>query len=185
MSRVYQWSNLVGSWQFPTFPDSLHLHHYLPIDGKASNTYFYWNYMEMIGHANCCFKLRFIFTTLCQEGEKTSEYRMLLFPMAGNKPGPPAQQLSALSISPLPLAKSFPSLPDRKQPIIFSWNPFSESNVVVQCPADSKVYGCYLHAEKPNSFLPGNDLFLNRAITLCSGVVSQYKKPCIFIPYVA
>ena len=47
----------------------------------------------MLDHANCCFKLR-------QEGEKTSEYCMLLFPMVGIKPGPPAQQLSGQSISP-------------------------------------------------------------------------------------
>ena len=46
------------------------VHYSLPIDGEASNIYFYWNYMEMIGHANCCFKLRFILPPYAKREKK-------------------------------------------------------------------------------------------------------------------
>ena len=43
-------------------------------------------------------------TTLYLEGQKPSEYCTLLLPMAEIKPGLPAQQASATSLTPLPLS---------------------------------------------------------------------------------
>ena len=43
-------------------------------------------------------------TTLCHVVEKPSRYCTLLMPVAGLEPGPPVQQVSALSITPLPLS---------------------------------------------------------------------------------
>ena len=49
--------------------------------------------------------ISFNLTTLYQEGEKTSECCTFALLMAGIKPGPPVQQASAQSITPLPLSK--------------------------------------------------------------------------------
>ena len=73
-----------------------------PIDGMAS-IIFYVYYMEMLDHSilvsgSISFKL-----PPYTEREKPSEYCTLLLWTAGIKPGPPAQQASALSITPLPL----------------------------------------------------------------------------------
>ena len=60
----------------------------------------------MLDHAISRVWLKFYPTTLCREGEKTSQYCnffLTFLPTAGIKPGPPAQQASALSITPLPL----------------------------------------------------------------------------------
>ena len=69
-----------------------------PIDGVASISIFY--YMEILVLQFLVSGSIFQPTTLCQEGEKI---HLNLLPMEGIKPGPPAQQARALSITPLPL----------------------------------------------------------------------------------
>ena len=45
-------------------------------------------------------------TTLDRRGRKSSEYCNSTMPMAGIEPGPPAQQVRALSTTPLPPGRS-------------------------------------------------------------------------------
>ena len=71
--------------------------------------YYIFHHMEMLDHAISRVWLHFNPTTLCREGEKTIwilQLFLAFLPKAGIKPGPPAQQASALSITPLPLGIS-------------------------------------------------------------------------------
>ena len=56
----------------------------------------------MLNQANYLVRLHF-FLPPYAERENPSEYCTFLLPTAGIKPGPPAQQASALSITPSPL----------------------------------------------------------------------------------
>ena len=59
--------------------------------------------METIDHANCVWLHFFNIPTYTKREKNTSECCTLLLTTAGIKPGPPMQQASALSITPLPL----------------------------------------------------------------------------------
>ena len=77
--------------------------------------------METLDHLSGVWFRFFFPTTLYQEGEKPSEYckQTLLLPTAGIEPGPPAQQASVLSITPLPLGKKVLLLESPKSPLNF------------------------------------------------------------------